>query len=1168
MRRSYILLSVLLLAVAVWSPAVQAQEFACFPSCDPTDSRFVNLFTPGDAASMSPGFMEMQFAVDAGRTEYTLGFFDGDTGGVDGAGVAHWDAPGGDLQITLFADPDRNGTGPVIATFSGNTMPDNAWFDQTFATDVSAQAPSGNYYYHLLVEYVGTSGASLFKLRANTSSSVRIDQQPISLVSRVEGTTVNIVYPDFPNAEPSTYDGTFTTYLPAANALDDLVIWNGDLDYSNCDPFTDDDDPDTPNDVLPDFAVLGTTILEGIASSDPGPIGLDGSIDDTRRDGCGSPEDDSTNVYLARPVAIQIKVTTPTGQIFFDENPSGSQEWEQFRITADPAEVVGDVAGATADFYASELPAGVYRIDILGLDLNNTVFMKYSLPITCVTESGLPCDQPQPYLIGDTVFEDLDGDGVQDAGEVGLQGVVVELLDENGNVIDRTVTDANGEYFFGVDSGTYTVRVAEENLTAIPTGSVGDRVWLDVDGDGVQDAGEPGLANVTVELVDSATGNVIAAQSTDINGNYMFHDLAPGTYQVQVNDATLPAGLVLSGGSDPSAMRTITTDEVFTDLDFGYTNGDATTAMIGDYVWVDADSDGVQDAGEPGIAGVFVELIDTATATVVATTTTDAGGFYLFSGIAAGSYEVRIADVNFNTDQVLEGYTVTAGPQSEGANTSAPRSVVGGDLIVDVDFGYVAPNLFTLSDVVWFDADADGVFDADESGIANVTVNLITGDGVISTTSDASGAFTFTGLEPGSYEIVITDVTAELAGLIGTTQGALDGAVRVSIDNANVSGINFGYVNEGSLSYELTTPGSITDTVIDDNILTYDFGLRPLGSIGDRVWSDLDADGVQDAGENGINGVTVILYDENNVEVDRTTTSGDGDYLFEDLPAGSYTVVIDTATLPADQVPSFDRDGTLDNQTTVDLAPGQIVDDADFGYKEEPQEVFGSIGDRVWRDLDGDGIQDSGEPGINGVTVILLDENGDEYARTTTSGDGNYSFDNLPAGTYTVVVVTDTLPAGVSQTFDRDGTLDHQTTVILTPGLFVDDADFGYQPMGTGTGTPGYWRNHPEAWPVDYITIGGVTYSKFQAIAIIDASVSGDKTYTLAAHLISAKLNVLIGNDGSCIEDAIAAADAWLATYPVGSGVNGNSKAWKKIEPVSHELDAYNNGYLCASSRG
>lgn len=126
-------------------------------------------------------------------------------------------------------------------------------------------------------------------------------------------------------------------------------------------------------------------------------------------------------------------------------------------------------------------------------------------------------------------------------------------------------------------------------------------------------------------------------------------------------------------------------------------------------------------------------------------------------------------------------------------------------------------------------------------------------------------------------------------------------------------------------------------------------------------------------------------------------------------------------------------------------------------------------------------------------------------------------------------------------------------------------------PSSPGTGTPGYWKNHPEAWPVDVITIGGVPYTREEAISIMKMKkVKGDKTHDMFNQLVAAKLNVLIGNDPSCIADTISGADSWMATYgPVGSGVaaGGDESPWRVGEPLHSMLDQYNNGELCAPHR-
>ncbi|MDX1764430.1 MAG: DUF4215 domain-containing protein, partial [bacterium] len=120
-----------------------------------------------------------------------------------------------------------------------------------------------------------------------------------------------------------------------------------------------------------------------------------------------------------------------------------------------------------------------------------------------------------------------------------------------------------------------------------------------------------------------------------------------------------------------------------------------------------------------------------------------------------------------------------------------------------------------------------------------------------------------------------------------------------------------------------------------------------------------------------------------------------------------------------------------------------------------------------------------------------------------------------------------------------------------------------------GTGSPGYWKNHPEAWPVGQISFSpcGDTYSKDEAIKYMSMAVKRHKERTLFRALVAAKLNVIMGTEDSCIADTITEAEAWMCEYPLGTGVRGSSDAWKVGGPLYYKLDYYNNGRLCAPSR-
>jgi len=115
-----------------------------------------------------------------------------------------------------------------------------------------------------------------------------------------------------------------------------------------------------------------------------------------------------------------------------------------------------------------------------------------------------------------------------------------------------------------------------------------------------------------------------------------------------------------------------------------------------------------------------------------------------------------------------------------------------------------------------------------------------------------------------------------------------------------------------------------------------------------------------------------------------------------------------------------------------------------------------------------------------------------------------------------------------------------------------------------GTLTQGYWKNHPDKWPVSSVQLGAGTVTESQAIAILNTPVRGDATLILAYQLIAAELNAALGNPTSCVSSTISAANALLATYPVGSNLSSSSSAGVTATALANTLDQYNNGNLCA----
>jgi len=136
---------------------------------------------------------------------------------------------------------------------------------------------------------------------------------------------------------------------------------------------------------------------------------------------------------------------------------------------------------------------------------------------------------------------------------------------------------------------------------------------------------------------------------------------------------------------------------------------------------------------------------------------------------------------------------------------------------------------------------------------------------------------------------------------------------------------------------------------------------------------------------------------------------------------------------------------------------------------------------------------------------------------------------------------------------------------------------FSYTPPDDhcpGTGTPGYWMNHPEAWPEDF-ELGFCGDVLDQAIAIewMKRSVSQDKFYTMFSAWVAAKLNAAIGCPTVCppdinIAEAIIHAEAWLcANFGTVVRAGGPNSPWRVGEPLYLLLDQYNNGLLCVPHR-
>jgi hypothetical protein len=831
--------------------------------------------------------------------------------------------------------------------------------------------------------------------------------------------------------------------------------------------------------------------------------------------------------------------------VWFDWDQDGIQDPGEIGVGGVAVALSGADSGNTSTdadghYLYTELPTGNYQVQITIPSGYSLSAGTPNNPHSCAlsgNESYLNADfglwRSDAYTIGDTVWHDADADGLQDGGETGIAGVTLALFEDTDGdgVLDpteprlgTTTTDADGHYtFYGVTNGNYLAVVTDRDgilegyrqtagLDPWPVeingasrddidwgyvrdaeiGSIGDYVWYDTDGDGQQDVTESGIANVALSLYGDTNGNgsydpgtdqLLESTVTAADGTYSFPNLPAGGYFVVVDSANFVAGGPLEGtssttGGEIHGAIALSEGQDYLDADFGYRgNG----YSLGDYVWSDADQDGIQDPGEPAIGGVLLELLDGAGVPTGDTTTTLADGSYLFSDLLAGAYSVRVASSNFDPGGPLEGYTVTFGPQSEGSDTSRTVTFVEdgdptNDSVDTLDFGYYLAGLGSIGNLVWFDSNADGDLDAGEPGLAGVTVDLIwdldedgvwdVGEPVITDdTTDQNGQYQFVGLDLDDgnadgdfdYLVVVSDRSGVLAGLLKSS------GVPDTNDNSQAN------------PYAVVLSSGTT------SVQYADFGYYgSLGTIGDYVWHDADHDGLQDAGESGFQGVEIHLYHDvdGDGEIDpgmdnqlrTTTTDANGRYLFTGLALDSYIVRVASSNFASGGIlegfaatlqdqggdDAADSDGDPVLYTAgVELTSANRNDPTiDFGYyTAEPSYALGNL---VWEDTSNDGHKDSIENGIDGITLVLhrdldgdgvLDAADPIIGRTTTSGGGLYSFPNLPNGTYIVQVTDeDNLLASHTWTDGLDNT-DNESQVT-TYAVTISDGDVLYADFG------------------------------------------------------------------------------------------------------------------------
>lgn len=501
-----------------------------------------------------------------------------------------------------------------------------------------------------------------------------------------------------------------------------------------------------------------------------------------------------------------------------------------------------------------------------------------------LASTATPTRTPTPVNFGNFVWDDLDQDGRQDAGEPGLANVTVQLWNSGKtSLLDQDVTNASGNYTVTSSGpGNYRIRVvlpsssdqfspkdmaggddtddsdvnpSGSNLgftdiyavasnvisisnidigiikfrTATPTRTptpvnFGNFVWDDLDQDGRQDAGEPGLANVTVQLWNSAKSALLDQDVTNASGNYTLQSAGPGNYRIRVvlpsvSDQFSPKDMAGGDDTDDSDVNPSGGDIGFTDvyavasnvisissIDIGIIKFRTATPTrtptpvnIGNFVWNDLDEDGIQDAGEPGLAGVTVQLWNSSKSSLLYEDVTDANGLYTVIAPTPGSYYVRalklsngdsFSPLDAGADDTKDS---DVNPFGENAGYTNLISIASNVIsTTKIDIGMIPSTPVTIGDWVWIDENGDGFQQTGRGGEPGVPgrrislrVDSLIDYTVASATTSSGGFFTVTAPEAGTYYLCITTLSGETFTTksatdrdFGTDDGAIDSDIN------------------------------------------------------------------------------------------------------------------------------------------------------------------------------------------------------------------------------------------------------------------------------------------------------------------------------------------------------------------------------------------------------
>lgn len=720
----------------------------------------------------------------------------------------------------------------------------------------------------------------------------------------------------------------------------------------------------------------------------------------------------ATAEILSGGKAVATQVTDAQGNALFPVVRGGNVE---IRVTL-PEGQIFSVSAEGGNLYSSDIASSKETI---------------TYPLEHGQHGEILAGVTLPSAITGQLFDDSNLNGIHDKDEAFLGGFTVEALNQDKMVVATAITDENGQYSLSnLIPDSYTVRIGLKSpfIFSAPSNTgaqIENKVIAQTPGYGETDViqvlpGETleridagmfrsaiingalllgdendsfsgtlgGLENVNIELLDEQ-GNPVSDYTiavTDANGAFSLKGALPDTYSLRY---TLPEGTAFSRPfqdemvfvSDPFAVKSndVLEQETLYAVKTGTLSGKA---------YSDLNADGMFGEQDAPLTNASITL--TAADGTIFTQQTDSEGNYRFEKLRPGNYEVKA--------QLPEGYYVSF---TEKGLTPAVLSNLSENTLAlamgeKVEKDIAASPAAAVFVTAYYDNDLSRTFGDTDSPYQFSAITLThenTGE-TFELVSDEKGASTLPEAFYGTYRFSITLPEDHIVYAPESTQA--------------------GDVWQGTFH------------VLEQNTV-FNLGLAQYGSFSGTVWN-------LGGGNDNVSGVALSLLDaSSNQQIAATSTNAQGDYRFNNLLPGQYILKaklnpgfryarsLDTAMRPSiitSDSGNVSHESGQSESFTLLMGEHKVQQDIGMG-------ATGKLGDIAWLDLDQDGMQDTNEPGVPGLTIRLY-QYGQLAAETTTDAYGRYLFQELYPGEYTLEVE---MPAELTTT-------KQQTTFPLVASVF------------------------------------------------------------------------------------------------------------------------------------